>query len=259
MLLRKFVNHRFFYILFFAVVFLWLYKDVITKTSDTFQGAFWGFIVGIVTLIFSKYMELQARRYNVLVYLEQELNASINDLSDNKFQIDKILEADQLTLLFPCELKLTEEYIKQLGRTELKNDIFGLYIDFRKYNHNIKMAIEIYERNVSSFKDFESQKFARTNDIEGVLTVYHSYFKTHLKEINTFGDKINECIKDCLVKVRFFAKVDKTLLASNIGQPYYDKNDFQKWLIEDKKRLEKEMEETIRKDDEERKRVQKTI
>jgi len=259
MLLRKFFNHKFFYIPFFAVVFLWLYKDVVTKTSDTFQGAFWGFIVGVVTLISSKYMESQDRRYNALVYLEQELNASINDLSGNKFQIDKILESAQLTLLFPCELNLTEEYIKQLGRTALKNDIFGLYIDFKKYNHDIKAVIEIYERNISSFKDFSSHKFTRTNDIKKILEAYHAYFKTQLKEINTFGDKINECIKGCLVKVRFFAKVDKTLLASNIGQTYYDKNDFQKWLIEDRKRLEKEMEETAKKDDEERKRVQKTI
>jgi len=242
MFLRKFVNHKFFYLPFFAVVFLWLYKDVVTKTSDTFQGAFFGFIVGVITLFFSKYMELQARRYNAVVYLEQELNASINDLSDNKSQIDKILGSDELTLLFPCELNLTGEYIKQLGRIGLKNDVFCLYIDFRKYNHSIKTAIEVYERNISSFKEFESQKFLRTNDIKGVLKNYHSYFKTHLKEINAFGDKINECIKDCLVKVRFFAKVDKTLLASNIGQPYYDKNDFQKWLIEDRKRLEKEME-----------------
>lgn len=240
-----------------------LNKFVITKTTDTFQGAFFGLVVGIITFIFSKYfsnhMELQAKRYNALVYLEQELNASFNDLSGNKFQIDKILDSDELTLLFPCELKLTEEHIKQLGRMELKNDIFCLFIDFRKYNHDIKAVIEIYERNISSFKDFDSQKFVRTNDIKQVLKGYHSYFKTHLKEINTFGDKINECIKDCLVKVRFFAKVDKTLLASNIGQPYYDKNDFQKWLIEDRKRLEKEMEETARKDDAERKRVQKTI
>ncbi len=259
MFLRKFFNHQFFYIPFFSVVFVLLYKFVITKTSDTFQGAFFGFIVGIITFIFSKHMESQARRYNALIYLEQELNASIVDLSNNKFQIDKIFGSDELTLLFPCELELTEEHIKQLGRVDLKNDIFSLYIDFKKYNHGIKATIEIYERNINSFKDFESQEFARTGDIKRALKGYHSYFKIHLKEINIFGDKINECIKDCLVKIRFFAKIDKPLLASNIGQPYYDENDFQKWLIEDKKRLEEEMKETMRKDDEERKRVQLPI
>lgn len=256
--MRKFINHKFFYIPFFVFISALLYNFVIMKTSDTFQGAFFGFIVGIFTFFFSKFMELRARRYNALIYLEQELNASINDLSDNKFQIDKILESNELTLLFPCDLNLTELRIKQLGRVTLKNDIFNLFIDFKKYNHSIRMAIEIYERNISSFKDFDSQKFSRTNDIKAVLKSYHGYFKAQLQEINSFGDKINECIKDCLVKVRFFAKIDKTLLASNVGQPYFDKNEFQKWLIEDKKRLEAEMAETMQRDDEERKRVQKS-
>lgn len=223
--------------------------------SDAFKGAFFGFIVGIGTFLFSKFMELQARRYNALVYIEQELQASINDLSDNKFQIDKILESDELTLLFPCELRLTEEYIRHLGRMNLKNDVFSLYVDFKKYNHSIKTVIEIYERNVSTFKDFESQRFTRTADIKSIIKSYHQYFKTQLREINTFGDKVFESIKACLVKIRFFAKVDKTLLASNLGQAYYDKKEFEKWLVEDRKRLESEMEETARKDAEERRKV----
>ncbi len=238
--LRKYINHRGFYIPFFGVVIIYFYCTIINKMSAAFNGAFFGFIVGIGTFLFSKFMELQA---------------SINDLSDNKFQIDKILESDELTLLFPCELRLTEEYIKHLGRMDLKNDIFSLYVDFKKYNHSIKTAIEIYERNVSTFKDFESRGFTRTNDIKSIIKSYHQYFKTQLKEINVFGEKVFETIKECLIKIRFFAKIDKTILASNLGQAYYDRKEFEKWLIEDRKRLESEMEETAKRDAEERRRA----
>ena len=237
---------------FFVISSISFYLVVIAKTSDAFKGAFFGFIVGIGTFIFSKFVETQARRYNALVYIEQELQASINDLSDNKFQIDKILTSDDLVLLFPCELRLTEEHIKHLGRMGLKNDIFSLYVDFKKYNHSIKTAIEIYERNISTFKDFESQRFTRTSDIKNIINSYHQHFKTQLKEINAFGDKLFEGIKSCLIKIRFFAKVDKTLFASNLGQAYYDKKDFEKWIIADRERLESEMEETTKRDKEER-------
>jgi len=255
--LRKFINHRKFYLLFFAAFIIYFYCLVINKLSDSFKGAFFGFIVGIGTFLFSKFMETQARRYNALVYIEQELQASINDLSDDKFQIDKILESDELTLLFPCELRLTEEHIKHLGRMGLKNDIFSLYVDFKKYNHSIKTAIEIYERNVSTFKNLESQGFTRTGDIKAIIKSYHQYFKTQLQEINTFGDKVFEGIKTCLVKIRFFVKVDKTLFASNLGQAYYNKKEFEKWLIEDRERLDSEMEETAKRDEKERKEVAK--
>lgn len=57
------------------------------------------------------------------------------------------------------------------------------------------------------------------------------------------------------MKIRFFAKVDKTLFASNLGQSYYDKKEFERWLIEDRKRLESEMEETAKRDEEERKKA----
>ncbi len=255
--LRKFINHRKFYLPFFAVFIIYFYSSVINKLSDSFKGAFFGFIVGIGTFLFSKFMETQTRRYNSLVYIEQELQASINDLSDNKFQIDKILESDELTLLFPCELRLTEEHIKHLGRMGIKNDIFSLYVDFKKYNHSIKTAIEIYERNVNTFKNFESQGSTRTGDIKAIIKSYHQYFKTQLQEINTFGDKVCEGIKTCLVKIRFFAKVDKTLFASNLGQAYYNKKEFEKWLIEDRERLDSEMEETAKRDEKERKEVAK--
>ncbi len=253
--LRRYINRRWFYIPFFVVFISCFYIVVIAKTSDAFKGAFFGFIVGIGTFLFSKFMETQTRRYNALVYIEQELQASLNDIDNNKFQIDKILESEELTLLFPCELRLTEEHIKHLGRMGIKNDVFSLYVDFKKYNHSIKTVIEIYERNVSTFKDFESQKLTRTGEIKSIIISYHQYFKTQLREVNTFGNKVLENIKACLVKIRFFAEVDKTLLASNLGQAYYDKKEFENWLIEDRKRIESEIEETAQKDAEERRQA----
>ncbi len=246
--LRKIINQRLFYAPLVMCGAIYLYYTIIHKTSDAFKGAFFGFIVGIATFLFVKYMEMKTRRYNILVYLEHELNASINDLMDNKFQIDKILESDTLTLLSPCELRLTGEHIKHIGRKELKNDIFSLYADFKKYNHSIKMSIDVFERNINNFKEFTIQHKDAPDVIETLLQQCHQGFKTHLKELNEFGDMVFEDLKMCIVKIRFFAKVDKTLLASNICQSYYEKEEFESWLVEDKKRLEAEMEETARKD-----------
>jgi len=117
------------------------------------------------------------------------------------------------------------------------------------------MAIEIYERNISSFKNFESRQYSRSTDILAIIKSYHQYFKTQLKEINEFGDKVIESLKTCLVKTRFFTKVDKTFFVSNIEPPYYDKEEFKRWLIEDRKRLEAEAKETARIDLEEREKL----
>lgn len=64
--LRKFINTKGFYIPFFGIFIICFYILVIAKTSDTFKGAFFGFIVGIGTFIFSKFMDTQTKRYNAL-------------------------------------------------------------------------------------------------------------------------------------------------------------------------------------------------
>ncbi len=245
--MSKFVNSRKFYIPFFIVAAILLYNTTVNKTSDAFKGAFFGFIVGMGTFIISKFMETQATRYNTLVYLEQELQACCIDLYTNKAQIDNILASDGLMLLFPRELRLTEEHIKQLGRLNIRNDVFSLFLAFKKYNHNIKAAIEILERNVNTFRDFDSRNVTRTVDVRSIINSFHQDFKAQLREINAFGDDVIEDIKKCLVRVRFFVKIDKTLFASNFGQVYYDIKEFEKWLIDDRQRLESEIEAKAKK------------
>lgn len=257
--IRKFINSRIFYIPFFIILLFWVYGSFIDKTSDAFKGAFLGFIVGILTFILSKYHELQARRYNALVYLGHELNACFNDLADNTFQIKKALEVRKLTLITPVELRLTEEHMKHLGRIELKNDIFPLYVDLKKYNHSLRQAIGIFERNISALKDFGVKKDALEVKMEDVIGAYYEAFQENLKTIWEFGEKLSEGIKDCLVKIRFFTKNDQPVLSKGWLLPYYDKEDLKKWLVEDKKRLEQEMVESTKKDEEERQRIQKMI
>lgn len=182
-------------------------------------------------------MEAQNNRYNTLVYIEQELYVCLNDLADDKFQIKKILETDNLTLLFPAKPKLSEEHIKQLGRLEVKNYIFGIYVAINKYNRSISTAMEIFERNVKEVKNFNLQNNTPT---ESNINFYQN-FKKQLETIDTFAGKISEEIKICLTMIRFFLRTDKTLFVSGFDQAYYDKKEFKKWLTEDKQRLEIEL------------------
>lgn len=255
MKIRKFFNSRYFYITCFLALLFFAYFSIIIKTSDIFKGAFFGFIVGIVTFFFSKYYELQARRYNSLVYLEHELNACFNDLRDNRFQIKGALKTDKLTLITPIELKLTEEHIKQLGRIELKNDIFPLYVDIKKYNHSLKQAIEMFEKNIAALKDFGIKKDAQEIKMEDTIQAYYGQYKNNLKNIWEFGEKLSECIKKCMVEIRFFAKNDQPLLSKRWMLPYYDKKDYDKWLKDDLNRLENEMSASTRKDEQERQQI----
>lgn len=241
MKIRKLLNSRKFYIPYFLALLLFAYFSIVTKTSDIFKGAFFGFIVGIVTFLSSKYYESQARRYNSLIYLEHELNACFNDLIDNNFQIEGALKTDKLTLITPIELKLTDEYIKQLGRIELKNVIFPLYVDMKKYNHSLKQAIELFEKNTINLKDFGMKNDAPESKMEDMIRAYYEQYQKNLKNIGEFGRKLSEHIKKCIVGIRFFAQNDQLLLSNRWMLPYYDKEDYDKWLKDNLVKLEKEM------------------
>jgi len=257
--IRKFINSRIFYIPIVIVSFILSYMFIISKTSDTFQGAFFGFLVGILTFIFAKYSELQSRRYNAMVYLEHELNACFNDLGDNTFQIEKALGTDKLTLISPMPLNLTEDHIKHLGRIELKNDIFPLFVDIKKYNHSLKHAVDMFEKNISALKDFGIKEGNPEVKMEDVIKAYYEQYKQDLTVLWEFGKKLEECIKKCMVEIRFFTKVDQPLLAMVWLLPYYNKKNFSQWMTDDLKRLEKEMAESTRQDEEERKRIRQKI
>ena len=253
MKLRKILNSRFLYLPLLLLSLVWGYSHYINKASDTFKGAFLGFLVGLFTFIFSKYFEAQARRYTSLVYLEHELNACSNDLGDNAYQIDLALKADALTLIRPIEIKITEEYIKDLGRIELKNAIFPLFIDIRKFNSSLKHAIDVFDRNVLTVKQLESVK--QEEIVKALITQFHQ----DLRGITEFGQKINEDIIGCLVKVRFFLRNDQTLLSKDWLLQYYDKKEFQKWLIDDRKKVEAEMANSTKQDEEKRMRVKEKL
>lgn len=255
MKIRKIINSRIFYIPVFIIFVIITYPVFINKASDTFRGAFWGVIVGIIIYMISKYHELQAKRYNCLVYIEQELNFCFNNLHDNSFQVKPALETDKITLIAPMELNLTEEHIKHLGRSELRNELFNLFIDINKYNHAFKQAIEMFERNVAALKDFGIKKDVEGITIEDMIKIYYQQFKASLKTIYEFSFKLEDNIKNCLVKVRFFLKNDQPILSKKWLLPYYDQKEYKKWLEDDRKLLEREMAVSTQKDTEECKKA----
>ena len=187
--------------------------------------------------------------------MEQILNCLLASLSDNQWQIKKALETDEVTLIFPTELMLTEQDIREIGRTGLKNKLLGIFIDCRKYNESLAHAIKVFETNIETFKAFGAQQF--TGDlgtIQGIMKGFYRQFKIKLKEIYDFGIVVEEGVEEALVDTRFFVrKVDKPLFVSL--NPYYSQRDLERWRIGDSKQLKEERVKVAAADDIRRKKT----
>lgn len=234
----KFITRRPIKILLICSIVYFVYTKFVVEASDIFKGAFWAIFVGYLTFIATKFHELSTRRFNSMVYLEQELYLCMNDLAGNLSQIQKALDSEQITTIFPMNIVLSENDIKELGRIDLKQDLSYLFIGIRRMNHSIRSISSIFEKNMDNFKQIP---FPSPEEGRRVISSFYDYYKEELKKIYDFGQQLDEEIKGCLVKLRFFVRVDRLLFSSKLLLSYYSKNDYKKWLVEDNERIKKEL------------------
>jgi len=106
--------------------------------SELFKGATYGVVVsatgGLIVYWLTRYMDRRARRYNALCSLEVTLKHLLTTLSDNQDQLDKAIKSNELTLIFPRPLRISEQDINEVGRAGLKNQLSGVLIDCEKYS-----------------------------------------------------------------------------------------------------------------------------
>ena len=258
---RKIINQRWFYIPFLAWAGYLLLPECHSwwmDRTETFRGTvlgtFSGIFVGLVGFLVSKHHETRLKRYNALCYIEQILHCLLVSVNDNQWQIEKALATDEITLIFPSELKMSEQDFREISRIDLKNKLLGVYIDCVKYGQSLAHAIKIFEMNVDTFKAFGAERVGGRQDmVQAILRDFYRQLKIKLKELYEFGEVVEQDIEKVLVDVRFFARNDRPWLTS--ANPYYDKHDLERWRARDIKRLQKEREDTAAADDARRKEL----
>jgi len=223
--------------------------------TETFRGAvlgtFSGILVGLVGFLVSKHHERRLKRYDALCHMEQILNCLLVGLSDNQWQIEKARATDEVTLIFPSELRITEQDIREIGRIDLKNKLLGVLFDCQKYGQSLAAAIKLFEANVDTFKAFGGQQFSgQQHTIQAILKDIYRQFKIKLKELYDFGKVVERGIEAALVDTRFFVRHDKPWLTTLVR--YYDKRDLERWRKTDGERLKRERDQTAAADEDRR-------
>ena len=224
--------------------------------TDTFRGvvlgAFSGILVGLVGFVVAKHHETRLKRYNALCYMEQILNCLLVSLSDNQWQLEKARAADEVTLIFPSELKIAEEDIREISRIDLKNKLLGVLIDCQKYAQSLAGAIKLFETSVDTFKAFGGQQFSGRQDmVQAIIRDFYRRLKIKLRELHDFGKVVEKGIGDALVDARFFLRNDRPWLTR--FDPYYGKRDLEQWRKTDGEQLKREREQTAEADEARRK------
>ena len=177
---RKIINQRWFYIPFLAwagYLLLPEYHAWWIDRTETFRGTVLGtfsaIIAGLALFLVSKHHETRLKRYNALCYMEQILNCLLVSLSDNQWQIEKATGTNAVTLIFPSELNITEQDIREISRIDLKNELLGVFIDCQKYSHSLASAIKLFEANVDTFKAFGGQQVSG-NVVEAAMRKFYT-------------------------------------------------------------------------------------
>jgi len=221
--------------------------------SEHFRGAvlgtFSGILVGLVAFFIGKYHETRSKRYNALCYIEQILNCLLVSIRDNQWQIEKALVSEEVTLMFPSELKIVEENIREISRIDLKNKLLEVLIDCQRYGQSLAGAIKLFEVNVETFRAFRGQQFGSSQQdiVQSIIKDFYRQFKTKLRELHEFGNAVEQGIEESLVETRFFGRNDRLWLSR--FDPYYSEKDLKRWRRVDLERLQEERKQTAARDE----------
>ncbi len=250
--IKKLLFSGYVVLVLFIIALFFLYRRYLKNLPDAFKGAFWGaffaIIVGIVIFYVKQRILLQGRRYNVLVYFEMKLNTLLFTLNDNQSLIEQGVNIKGIFIMFPHELTINEDRIHEMGRITIKNELMGLSLSLGRYNNSLKTTIAAFQKDLQIL---EGNLLEWTPDRKKeFLNHAKNDFKQRLSKIGTFGNELIDKIKDILVEVRFFVKNDKSRFLPTIWQKYYDKKELKSCKMEDRKRLEKEIESIRIKDKE---------
>ena len=248
--LRRLLNNRWVGLPLLFIGFAFLGKRVYPfwqARTEEFRGASLGVIVtvsaGLLGYWLTRYFDRRVRRYNVLCHLEVTLNHLLTALSDNQFQLDRAIQSQQLTLIYPRSMPISRDDIQEVGHTDLKNKLLGVLIDFEKYAHDLAFMVSIVDRNVGDFKVFRARQSTDPQFVQSMLNDIHRQSREQLRQLHEYGKLVERSTHDALVDIRFFAKNDRPPLIG-LG-PFYSKRELKRWREKDSKQLAAEVAQTM--------------
>lgn len=172
------------------------------------EGVFWSAAVAAIGFMLAKFMECRTKRYNVLCNLEVELNQAMDALSCMTRTLQNMVNS-YVPLLLPHELLyLTPEYVKSVGRIDIKNDLADLMCDFRRINQDWNNLIQYGQEHLKAIEDPTHPQHTEARVFGTEL----------LKSVQSRCQQTDTLIQDTLALVRVYMSHDKTFFA--FGQPF---------------------------------------
>ncbi len=205
-----------------AVIYVFLPRLI----SQLDNEVYWTAGVGFFGFLVVRHLEVRSKRYNALVLLEQELNSAITSLYDNINILRNLIGGGEPYFLSPRSTEMKQEVVTDISRLDLKRAAFSVQSELKRLDKDLHFTAEQCQRD-----------FDRIQKDASFKQLYLGLLQTLLS--NT--QRILEQVKECASLTRFFIKNDRFMLLPQYLQPFYDKDKFSDWMVEDRKKLEQEI------------------
>lgn len=197
--LNSFLGILIYTILFVPALYFLFTKYLNIPLND---GIFWSAALGISGFVQIKFIETRARRYNILCHLQVELNQAMDALSNIILTLQFMI-SHSIPIILPHDMPcLTMDYIKEVGRLDVKNNLASLLCDFRRINQDWNNLVT-YGKDQTAIIDDPQHPLHQQVRVEGT-----KLFNFILKRAQ---DSL-EFIETTLVLVRIYCRSDKPFL-----------------------------------------------
>ena len=261
---RRLINGALYGLVFFLFAFL-AYSIISNKTviltSQTlsngiiaFFGAFFAFLFVKFSDWLSSIRKSNTNHFNALVKIERLLNRIVSRLDKNKLLLQDDISALRSSKMLVFNLHLipfSYELTDELKNIDFVNDYFAFIVDIETLNGDLNTMVSMYDEIKSSYINKSvSPETYKDNVAFAIMSV---------SELIKFMEHFQSEATKLLAKARILLKERKRRIFM-IGAPpkrHYGKT-FEKYVEEEIAVLEKEIELTKRKSQEEIERIRKT-
>jgi len=215
-------------------------KNTQAKWSEIFVGAIFAAFCSFIFFLLQKEYEQIVDYHNVFVSLETELNYLGTNIWDKRYLLENAKKMSEVRYHPLMELKLDIEHVNKIRNIKLKNRMFSLLIEINKYNVDESTVFTTYNKNVNLLlqnKNIEQFGLLQSKNLEQIEILLK-----HLTYLQ------NEII--------YLLSYSRVLMKQNRYLRYYNLIKIDDESIEnEKKKLEKEIEESLKKSSEDIKKI----
>ncbi len=199
------------------------------------EDIYWTAVVGIAGYIITAYYRRQIKRYNIFCHLEVELNFSHGALNDMILTLKGMINNGFPIIFQTDELNIDFDLVKEVGRLDIKNHLIDIVCDFRKINHDWKIASHFGEENRPLIMGLTGSPQEQNLIKKHGLDILGGILKK--------AEITQNLMQQCMAEIRVYMKTDKPAFATWF-QPYLNDRNFKELARKDREQLEKEMAES---------------